>query len=567
MRTKLAIPAGGEHPFSFTLTDLPVTIGRDPDNDIVVGDDSISRKHAEILAGKDGLLIRDLGSANGTFVNGSRVDSSPIADQDVVRLEEFEFKLSLATEEVQASNGETSDWDLSTHSISPEELKAETELGGIRCDAVDATYSVLSFFQRAGAILESAFDLSEILQGILDLTFEIVPAERGFVLLFDPDTGEMAVQARRYREGAVGLTQDDADLSHTILEHATKSGRAVLTTDATNDERFDDAESVRVKTIRSAICVPLKGREETLGAVYVDSRIVSHRFVVNHLKLLTGVGAEMGLAVENARLYEAKVKAERLAAVGTAVAGLGHCIKNILQGMQGGSDLLQYGIEEGNEKTIRQGDSILKRSLTRLNDFMCDMLAYSKPRKPEYEELDPNTVPMEVIQLLQEKARTNGVDLTFVPGQDLPKVTIDAQAVYRALLNLVTNAIDACGEGGGKVEVRTLLLSHGRHFQIVVEDNGAGIAEEDLCKLGNTFFSTKATQGTGFGLPVAYKVIAEHQGNLRVNSHLGKGTAFAITLPVGGPAERRSAELSEAQAGAAEGEDSGDQGGTPQISI
>jgi signal transduction histidine kinase len=243
----------------------------------------------------------------------------------------------------------------------------------------------------------------------------------------------------------------------------------------------------------------------------------------------------MGVAVENVRLYEDKIKSERLAAVGQAIAGLGHCIKNILNGMEGGAFILQRGLDKGDDDSFREGWDILKRNSSRLKDLMLDMLAYSKPREPMYTEVNGNNIPKEVVELLHEKAKSKGVNLRFIPDDRLGKVMLDGKAIYRGLLNLITNAIDACPADGGKVEIKTLLLPESEQFQIVVQDNGQGIGQENLVKLGRAFFSTKGPKGTGLGLCVTYKVIEEHKGYVQVDSKVGTGTTFTVTLPQKGP--------------------------------
>ncbi len=523
----------GKHGNSITYEaqKLPLTLGREAANDIALGDKSVSRLHAQIFLKKDKLFIKDLDSAHGTYVNGKKITSSALSPGDMVKLGLFELKFS--TGEIGTDNI-IEEWDLSTHSISPEELWAEarSEEGG---RLGSSTGSVLGFFQRAGNILENAFDLEDIIRGILDLTFQIIPATRGFVLLVDPFTGEMVVRAQKFRGNESGRTQSSSQLSTTILHTAIMRGRAILTLDAGSDERFDMAESVRAQKIRGAICVPLKGRTEILGAIYVDSGLSSHKFSINDLKLLTAVGAEIGVAVENVRLYEANIKAEKLAAVGQAIAGLGHCIKNILNGMEGGSYILQSGLDKKNDNSIHEGWDILKRNSSRLKDLMLDMLAYSKPREPVYAEINGNSIPKEVVELLHEKAKSKGVDLQFIPDKDLGEVMLDGKAIYRGLLNLVTNALDASLPEKGKVEVKTRLLPEGKQFQVIVRDNGCGISEEYLAKLGKTFFSTKGSEGTGLGLSVTYKVIEEHRGNVQVDSKIGAGTTFTVTLPIKGP--------------------------------
>lgn len=531
MIINLAHHGEGGNSVVYIIRKLPATLGRGPENDITVVDNSVSRQHAEILEKKNKPFINDLDSANGTQVNGSKIKSSFLSDGDLLQLGSYKLEVKIGE---RAADSVREEWDLSTHSISPEELEAEAKSEG-QGDLGASTAAVLGFFDKAGKILENAFELEDIVSGILDLTFQIIPATRGFVLLADPDTGEMTVKAQKFRDREAIPAKDGPPLSTTILDFAIKQGRAVLTIDAGTDERFGAAESIKDQKIRGAICVPLKGRTEILGAIYVHSGLTSHKFSVNDLKLLTAVGAEMGVAVENVMLYEEKIKTERLAAVGQAVAGLGHCIKNILNGMEGGSFILQRGLNKRDDGSMREGWDILNRNSSRLKDLMLDMLAYSKPRDPVYTKINGNSIQQEVVELLGEKAKAKGVDLQFLPDENLGEVTLDGKAVYRAVLNLVTNAIEACPPEGGRVEVKTRRLPEDDVFQIIVRDNGCGISEKDLAKMGKAFFSTKGSEGTGLGLSVTYKVIEEHKGSVDVDSSQGAGTTFTVSLPLKGP--------------------------------
>ncbi len=518
----------------FPLSKFPVVLGREPTNDIVLDDYRVSRKHARIILSAGQIVIEDLSSANGTFVNGVRISSSMLTEGDELRLGSWVFLATKGSGDRIATAESSSPLIATTQSISPDELDAEI---GDRTQyaPVASVAKVLGFFQQAGKILESAFELDDVLKRILDLTFQMIPAERGFILLTDADTGAMTIRAQKFRDLEENPPSGEAELSKTILEYATTQGRAVLTSDAAHDDRFGAARSVIAQEIRGAICVPLKGRQDILGAIYADSKLMSHKFSLDDLKLLTSVGAQLGIAVENARLYESKLRTERLTAVGQAVAELGHCVKNILNGMEGGSFILEKGLDKDDKTTIRNGWDVLKRNNSRLRDLVLDMLDYSKPREPAWELVSANRVLWDLVELLKEKAAAKGVELMFEPDETFGEVMIDSKAIYRAILNLLTNAVDACPSQAGKVLLKTLLLPGGKSYQIIVSDNGSGIAPENLVKLGRTFFSTKGSQGTGLGLSVAYKIIAEHRGNIFVDSQVGKGTTFKITLQVQRP--------------------------------
>jgi signal transduction histidine kinase len=229
------------------------------------------------------------------------------------------------------------------------------------------------------------------------------------------------------------------------------------------------------------------------------------------------------------------VEAERLAAVGQTVTGLAHAIKNITGGLTGGTFVLDKGFQLNNEKYLRQGWDVLKGNVGRLKSMALDLLNYAKDREPDYHLCDPNRPAREVIDLMIPRALENDVSLEIESDESLPKVWLDPEGIHRCLLNLVTNAIDACinvdcTQRHGKVVLRILKTeSWAVEFQVV--DNGCGMDEETKEKIFQRFFSTKGSRGTGLGLMITKKIIDEHQGAIEFDSEKGKGTRFVIRLP------------------------------------
>jgi signal transduction histidine kinase len=238
-------------------------------------------------------------------------------------------------------------------------------------------------------------------------------------------------------------------------------------------------------------------------------------------------------------LVEEKTKklleTERLAAVGQTVAGLAHAIKNITGGLTGGTFVLDKGFQLNNEKYLRQGWDLLKGNVGRLKSMALDLLNYAKEREPDYHLCDPSRPAREVIDLMLPRARENDVSLEIESDESLPKVWLDPEGIHRCLLNLVTNAIDACikvdcTQRHGKVVLRILKTeSWAVEFQVV--DNGCGMDVETKEKIFQRFFSTKGSRGTGLGLMITKKIIDEHQGAIEFESETGKGTRFIIRLP------------------------------------
>lgn len=235
------------------------------------------------------------------------------------------------------------------------------------------------------------------------------------------------------------------------------------------------------------------------------------------------------------RLQRELVHSERLAAVGQTVAGLAHGIKNILHGLKGGSYLVDVGIAKKNEQKLRKGWDMIKRNIERTSSLVTDMLSYSKEREPEYETCAPNDIAAEVCDLMRERAQQGGIDLVREFDPAVGRVCMDSQTIHTTLLNLVSNALDACllddhASKPWKVQVRTACEA-GHTIRFEVMDNGAGMTEEVKAKLFTSFFSTKGHRGTGLGLLVTRKLVEEHGGSIEVQSRLGEGTAVVMRLP------------------------------------
>jgi signal transduction histidine kinase len=165
-----------------------------------------------------------------------------------------------------------------------------------------------------------------------------------------------------------------------------------------------------------------------------------------------------------------------------------------------------------------------------------DMLTFSKDREPELETADLNETVSDVVELMKSRADESGVQVDWHPRNDLPPFQFDAELLHRAILNVLTNAIDACEKRAGegpppRIEVAIEFASGDRFVHIVVADNGEGIAAEDIKRIFSVFESRKGSRGTGLGLPVSQKIMREHGGDIRVESEPGAGSRFYLELP------------------------------------
>lgn len=229
------------------------------------------------------------------------------------------------------------------------------------------------------------------------------------------------------------------------------------------------------------------------------------------------------------------IEAEHLATVGQTVAGLAHAIKNLAGGLTGGAFVLEKGIDLDNKTYLRQGWDMVKGNLARIKNMTLDLLNYTKEREPDQKFWDPNKPVREVYDLMLSRAHEYDVALDLNLDKSLPDVWIDIEAIHRCIMNLVTNAIDACTDinchtKNSKVVIHTL-KAEGWAVEYQVVDNGCGMDEETKGKIFERFFSTKGTKGTGLGLMLTKKNIDEHNGIIEIESEKEKGTKVIVKLP------------------------------------
>lgn len=245
------------------------------------------------------------------------------------------------------------------------------------------------------------------------------------------------------------------------------------------------------------------------------------------------------------RLRNELIRGERLAAIGQTVAGLAHCIKNILHGLEGGSYVLDAALKRHDTEKLDSGWHMIQRTVQRTSTLLRDLLTYSKDRQPEYQACNPNQIAGEVCDLMAPLANDHQIKLIRRFDPSIQTARMDSQAVYRSLLNLVSNAIDACifdenREKAFEVRVSTRYDSNHR-IRFDVADTGCGMEDVVKNQLFTSFFSTKGSKGTGLGLLVTQKLIEAHQGTISVQSEPGKGSTFTIWLPVEPLAEKMMA--------------------------
>ena len=242
--------------------------------------------------------------------------------------------------------------------------------------------------------------------------------------------------------------------------------------------------------------------------------------------------------LELRQTQEELINIERLATIGETVAGLAHYIKNILTGLRGGMYMVDIGMTKNRTLMLQDGWGMVKRNIGKVSELVLDLLKYSKERILQPVICKPNEIVADGVELMKERAKGHGIRINMVLDPDIDEASLDRDGINDVLLNLISNAIDACiydpdTSKSWEVLVRTRLEVDAQGVETIlfeVSDNGCGMTDEVKQKLFSRFFSTKAGRGTGLGLLVSQKIIHEHGGKISVESQVGKGTTFSVRL-------------------------------------
>ncbi|MCS7156675.1 MAG: SpoIIE family protein phosphatase [Blastocatellia bacterium] len=333
---KLLVRTPGHPPVTFEVTKRRIAIGRSAHNDLCLEDPFASRVHAELRCEGQTYWLTDLGSANGTYVNGVRIrETVPIAPGDRLQIGETILEVlsgvdvpsrvtSLAGEsareivarpEMAISSGERPPLAPEVHSVMDSIRAVSAHLA----PEVEQSRKLLAVVSQVGVALLSSLSLEEVLKQIVGLVLEAVPAERAFLLLQNAQ-GELVCKVACYRGQEPSEVERVVRISRSITEEVVGRGRSVLTSDAQVDERFRQRDSILLSGIRSIMAVPLlvnrrevsPASRQIIGMIYVDNPMSAGVFTEWDLQLLTMVASVAAIKIENTLLLEQRLENERI---------------------------------------------------------------------------------------------------------------------------------------------------------------------------------------------------------------------------------------------------------------
>ena len=381
---------------------------------------------------------------------------------------------------------------------------------------------------------------------------------------FDDMTSELGSalsELRNTRDHLQGIVESSADIIITV-----DPSRLIKTfnTGAENALGYD-REEVIGKRIEMLFAEPSE-RDAAIAELQQSDHVVNYEthflardgevkdviLTLSRLRTPDGVaigtfGISKDITLEK-RLQRELLLKEKLAAIGRAVTGIQHTLKNMLSSLKGGSYLVETGLRDHERPLLEEGWSMVKEGVTRITLFSSRMLDYVREWDPVVERVDLSHLVTCVYEVNKPRAREKGIVFRVEVAQRLPRVLCDPRLLQSALMDLLSNAFDACkwkDYGGPERPEVVIRVDWGRddeeQVEIVVEDNGEGISDDIQKHIFTPFFTTRKTRGTGVGLTLASRIVQSHGGTIDVASEPTCGSTFRISLPVGGPKEKRQA--------------------------
>ncbi len=546
--------------------------------------------------------------------------------------------------------------DPSRPSAAEEGARSEENLPAL--SAADRTFQKLKTLSSLAAALSRARELEPLLQESLRTITEVLSTDMALIMLFDAGAGELRVRAARGVSPEYVAGVDRLKPGEGVAGRVFARGEPLVLRDAATDPRIT-RPIVREVGLHAMACVPLIAQSRTIG-VLVTATYDPEREIIDDLDLLEAIGHQLGIAIENARLFEENLRvrklwestfhairdgisvhtrdlrviqaneafarllgmpleqilghsccrlmlgrdtplptcadtratsevhgpatevierlngqilrvtvdplvdeagniygtvhvvsditeqvllerrmarAEQLALIGEMAAALAHEVKNPLAGMKGALEIVleDLSAESPHRFVLRH----VLEEIERINRIITDLLDYARPRPRESVPTDVNRLIEQVISAARVQLANNHIGLEFQPAPELPLLVVDPDEMQKVILNLLLNAIQAVHDHG-HILVRTGYDPQERAIRISVTDTGEGIPPENLDKIFRPFFTTKK-RGTGLGLATCQRIVTGYGGTITVQSEVGKGSTFTVTLPVHSPAAPRNA--------------------------
>jgi signal transduction histidine kinase/pSer/pThr/pTyr-binding forkhead associated (FHA) protein len=556
----------------FDLKKGPTTLGRAKENDIVILDASLSRMHARVDVNGDRIVLSDLQSSNGTFVNGDRITDCVLKHGDTVMCGDvaLQFREDLHILHEISSGVRKGFADLLV-AEKPRDKVSTSALKIKQKDVQQRSKDKLQILLEVSELLSNPEEINVLLQKIVQFLFVIMDVDRAAILMVNEETGMLEP---RITQSAVEVHEGETIYSRSIVNYVLQKNVSVISSDAREDPRFGDTASIMRQSIRSSICVPLKTREKVIGVLYVDNVSVPMRFVAEDLEFLSVFGNQAAVAIENSKLYNKieedarsreqelmslvedrtrnlqveKEKAEKAMSVAEEankfksqfLANMSHELRTPLNAIIGYSEMLQ---EEAQELGVSDLNGDLqkiqaagKHLLTLINDILDLSKIEAGKMELFLENFGLSGLLDEVVTTVRPLMKKNNNTLVFEPNQNLGSMHADVTRVRQVLFNLLSNASKFTKDGKVSLAVDKSSENGSEWITFRVSDTGIGMSSEQLSRLFQAFSQADASTsrkygGTGLGLVISLRFCQMMGGTITVESEPDAGTTFTVKIP------------------------------------
>ena len=274
----------------------------------------------------------------------------------------------------------------------------------------------------------------------------------------------------------------------------------------------------------------LSEKRNTSREIILNGKIldITTSFLTNEENEIVGLVAIIRDVTEIKSLNEEVARNKRLASLGKLSAGIAHEIRNPLSSIRGLAQFV-YSSFKKNDARKEDLDTIIQE-VDRLNLLIVQVLDFAKIKKLNLSQFSINELVVKIVEFLKLEIKNKKIDFHLSLSQEIPSICADENQVRQIIMNVVINAIQAI-KINGKIKITTenSKLKEKPAIKLIIEDNGIGIPESELSQIFDPFF-TKKDKGTGLGLSIVYKLVENHQGEIKVESTEGKGTKFMIFL-------------------------------------
>jgi signal transduction histidine kinase len=411
-------------------------------------------------------------------------------------------------------------------------------------DPKDVHEKELQTLVRFSSIVNSSLKIEDVLDFAMQWAEEFMNAEASTVYELEEEKGEIFIRVARgkKKEPIKGIK---LKLGEGVAGRVVQTGRPMVSQDVKTEKSFSTKydDKTGFKT-RSMICVPLILRDKPIGALQVLNKRSGESFTEADLELLTIMSQQISVALENAKLYsrleekfqlteqelkttqEKLIRTERLAAMGHLVQGVAHEIRNPITTIGGFSSRLKK--ELPNSPKLQGYVNIIIDESKRLENLVTEVKEFAAVQSATMNPEDITKVVDQIISGFEERARDQNIALDVRIDKDLPLTEMDKSQITIALSNIIENALE-CMPNGGQL---TLESKHDSQYVMTsIKDTGCGIAEEDLDSVYDPFFTSK-TRGAGLGLTMVHQIVMNHNGEIKIRSRKGIGTAVTLIIPV-----------------------------------